>query len=97
LEEGGKSMQATAEHYHAESRYPGHPDGDEDRAYRDLNGALRQAEENAAALRPNGYVIEQTDTGNDDVGVIREYYIAEEDGTPIATIEVRSCHEEGHI
>ena len=37
------------------------------------------------------------DSGNDDVGVIREYHVAEQDGTAIATIEVRSCHEEGHV
>jgi hypothetical protein len=48
-------------------------------------------------LRSNGYVVERTDSGNDDVGVIREYHVAEQDGTAIATIEVRSCHEEGHV
>jgi hypothetical protein len=90
-------LDATAEHYHAESTYPGHPDGDEDRAYRDLDGALGRAEENAAALRASGYVVELTETGNDDVGVIREYHAAEQDGTAIATIEVRSCHEAGHV
>jgi hypothetical protein len=90
-------MEATTEHYHSESRYTGHPDGDEDRPYRDLDGALGRAEENAGALRRNGYLVEQTDTGNDDVGVIREYHVAEQDGTPIAMIEVRTCHEEGHL
>jgi hypothetical protein len=62
---------------HAASIYPGHPYGDEDRADRDLDGALGRAEENAAALRSNGYVVERTDSGNDDVGVIREYHVAE--------------------
>ena len=90
-------MEATAEHYHAESRYPAHPDGDEDRPYRDLDDALGRAEENAAALRSNGYLVEQTDTGNDAIGVIRHYHVAEQDGTPIAIIEVRTCHEEGHV
>jgi hypothetical protein len=90
-------LEATSEHYHAESRYTGHPDGDEDRPYRNLDEALGRAEENVAGLRSNGYRVEQTDTGNDDVGVVREYHVAEEDGSPIAIIEVRTCHEEGHV
>ncbi len=90
-------MEVTAEHYHAASTYRGHPDGDEDRPYRNLDDALGRAEENAAALRSIGYVVEQTETGNDDVGVIREYHAAEQDGAAIATIEVRSCREEGHV
>jgi len=90
-------LEASTEHYHAESRYPGHPDGDEDRPYGDLDDALGRAEENAAALRSNGYRVEQTDTGNDAIGVIRHYRAAEQDGTPIATIEVHTCNEEGHL
>jgi hypothetical protein len=90
-------MQATPEHYHSESRYTGYPDGDEDRPFRHLEEAMGRAEANATALRSNGYVVEHTDTGNDDVGVIREYHVAEQDGTPIAIIEVRQCHEEGHV
>ena len=33
-------MQATTEHYHSESKYTGHPDGDEDRPYRHLKEAM---------------------------------------------------------
>jgi hypothetical protein len=85
------------EHYHAETRYPGHPDGANDQRYRDLDDALARAEEQAADLRAGGYRVELTDTGNDDVGVIREYHASEEDGTAIAVIEVRSCREVGHV
>jgi hypothetical protein len=93
----GSGSEATVEHYHAESKYPGHSDNDEDLAYGDLDDALRRVEENAAAMRANGYLVEQFDTGNDGVGVIREYHAAEQDGTPVATIEVRTCHQQGHV
>lgn len=86
-------MHRAAEHYHAEMRFPDHPEDDEDRSYRDVGSALGRAEEKAAALRANGYVVERTDTGNDDAGVIREYHIADGDGTPLAMIEVRSCQD----
>ena len=45
-------MERTTEHFHAEARYPGHPDGDDDQRYRDLDEALARAEEQAVG-RPS--------------------------------------------
>lgn len=90
-------MEASREHYHALARYPGHPDGDEDQAYPDLEAAPAWAEEQARSLRSNGYLVEEIDIEDDNAGVIREYHAAEADRTPVAILEVRSCREAGHL
>lgn len=93
----GRSRESATGHYHATLSYPGHPDGDEDTAFPDLQAALRRAQANIESLRAEGYVVEEADTGKDETGVIGEYHAAEPDGTPIAIIEVRRCQEEGHV
>jgi hypothetical protein len=92
-----RRMDLSSDHYHATLSYPGYPDADEDEPFADLPGALARAEKQADVLRANSYLVEETDTGKDEAGLIREYYVGERDGTPIATIEVCRCREAGHL
>jgi hypothetical protein len=87
----------SSDHYHATLSYPGYPDADEDEPFPDLPEALLRAERQAAGLRAHSYLVEETDSGKDEAGLIREYYVGEQDGTPIATIEVSRCREAGHL
>jgi hypothetical protein len=87
----------SSDHYHATLSYPGYPDADEDEPFPDLPEALLRAERQAAGLRAHSYLVEETDSGKDEAGLIREYYVGEPDGTPIATIEVSRCREVGHL
>src|SRR2546430_4115274 len=82
-----RRMDLSSDHYHATLSYPGYPDADEDEPFADLPGALARAEKQADVLRANSYLAEETDTGKDEAGLIREEYAAERSRTPTAASE----------
>ena len=92
-------MEQTAQHWHVAVAYPGYPDGDEELAFRHLDHALDYAAQTQDMFRRDGHTVTEVETPSDDrTGVVQRYHVVDQPGgTPVALIEVRACHEPGHV
>ena len=91
-------MEQEAQHWHVVVSYPGYPDGDEDLPFRHVDHALHYAAETGDMFKRDGHRVTEVEAPEDDrIGVIQRYHVSDEEGAPVALIEVRPCHQPSHL